>query len=164
MRGVLGEGSRTKISAVHAAGPARRPPSARPRDTFPRAAPAPYLAASRVAPTRATGRGEAMDQQVAPGGIEMLAPSGLQSALSALVRLIEMQAPGMRASVLLLDDDGATLRHGAAPSLPDAYNAAIDGLRAGPARGSCGTAVHAGRQVGVTDLAADPLWAEFRDL
>ena len=38
----------------------------------------------------------------------------LREALDALVLLIERVAPGMRGSVLLLDDDGVTLRHGAA--------------------------------------------------
>jgi PAS domain S-box-containing protein len=105
-----------------------------------------------------------MTERVATSGIDMVAPSSLESALSALVRLIEMQAPGMRGSVLLLDEDGVTLRHGAAPSLPAAYNAEIDGLRIGPARGSCGTAAFTARQVVVTDIATDPLWADFRDI
>ncbi|MDP1534242.1 MAG: ATP-binding protein, partial [Rubrivivax sp.] len=65
---------------------------------------------------------------------------------------------------LLLDDDGLRLRHGAAPSLPEAYNQAIDGGAIGPAAGSCGTAAFRGERVVVDDIASDPLWADYKDL
>ena len=64
-------------------------------------------------------------------------------------------------SILLID--GANLRHGAAPSLPQAYTSLIDGQPYGPCAGSCGTAAYRGRPVYVTDIANDPLWAEFKD-
>ena len=64
----------------------------------------------------------------------------LGSALESLVVLIEHEVPEMRGSVLLLDDDGVTLRHGAAPHLPLEYCRLIDGERIGPSAGSCGTA------------------------
>ena len=57
-----------------------------------------------------------------------------------------LSVPASACSILLLDDAG-TLRHGAAPSLPAAYSAAIDGLEPGPLAGSCGTAVHSGEPV-----------------
>ncbi len=89
----------------------------------------------------------------------------LQAVLTALVRLIEAQsADELLASVLLLDRDGVHLRHGAAPSLPDAYCRAIDGIASGPSVGSCGTAAYRGEPVLVQDIASDPLWADFRDL
>jgi PAS domain S-box-containing protein len=85
--------------------------------------------------------------------------------LDVLARTAETQsAGGVLASVLLLDRDGTRLRHGAAPSLPDDYNRAIDGLAIGPSVGSCGTAAYAGREVVVSDIASDPLWADFRGL
>jgi GAF domain-containing protein len=65
-------------------------------------------------------------------------------------------------SILLVD--GPQLRHGAAPSLPDAYTALIDGLEYGPCAGSCGTAAYRGHPVYVTDIATDPLWADFKEL
>ena len=43
----------------------------------------------------------------------------------------ERLADGMLASVLLIDDEGAHLRHGGAPSLPAADNEAIDGIGTG---------------------------------
>ncbi|WP_432523648.1 EAL domain-containing protein [Kineococcus sp. SYSU DK006] len=67
-------------------------------------------------------------------------------------------------SLLLLEEDGTTLRDGAGPSLPAAYREAIDGLRAGPGVGSCGTAVHRREVVVVDDIATDELWRDFRDL
>jgi len=86
----------------------------------------------------------------------------MHASLDSLVRLIERVAPGMRGSVLLLDQDGVTLRHGAAPHLPEAYCRLIDGERIGPAAGSCGTAAYRGERVIVRDIATDPLWASYR--
>src|SRR5439155_6187900 len=56
------------------------------------------------------------------------------------------------------------LRHGGAPNLPKAYTEAIDGAFIGPSVGSCGTAAYRGEQVIVSDIATDPLWADFREL
>jgi GAF domain-containing protein len=89
----------------------------------------------------------------------------LHESLNELVRLIEeATASGMVASILLLDEDGRHLRHGAGPSLPDEYNKAIDGLEIGPEVGSCGTAAFHDKTVSVFDIANNPLWANFRDL
>ena len=99
--------------------------------------------------------------------VEDLVASGapLHDILDELVRLVEAVSPaGMIASILILDDDGRHLRHGAGPSLPDAYNAAIDGIEIGPEVGSCGTAAFTNRTVVVFDIANDRLWANFRDL
>jgi signal transduction histidine kinase len=84
--------------------------------------------------------------------------------LESLVRLIEHQSPAMRCSILLLDEDGVTLRHGAAPSLPTPYCQAIDGLQIGAGVGSCGTAAFTRETTIVTDIATHPYWAPFRDL
>src|SRR5207342_472784 len=51
-----------------------------------------------------------------------------------------------------------------APSLPDDYSRALDGLRIGPTAGSCGTAVYRGEPVEVTDIETNPLWADYRAL
>src|SRR6202040_821194 len=67
-------------------------------------------------------------------------------------------------SILLMDPNGKQLRHGAAPHLPKTYTEAIDGAFIGPAVGSCGTAAYRAEQVIVSDIATDPLWADFRDL
>jgi PAS domain S-box-containing protein len=97
---------------------------------------------------------------------EMIARGSPTAAVLAdLCRTVEALADdGLLASILLLDPDGIHLRHGAAPSLPDAYNRAIDGITTGDNVGSCGTAAFRGEQVVVSDIATDPLWADYREL
>lgn len=86
----------------------------------------------------------------------------LSALLEGLCLAIEEAIPGSRASILLLEGD--RLRHGAAPHLPEAYNALIDGLPIGPRVGSCGTAAYTGQPVWVADTAQDPRWEAYRDL
>ncbi|MGE0402823.1 MAG: PAS domain-containing protein [Kofleriaceae bacterium] len=89
----------------------------------------------------------------------------MSSVLETLVQTLEAQSTNhVLGSILLLDADGKHLRHGAAPSLPPAYAAAIDGVEIGPSVGSCGTAAFHAKTVVVEDIATDPLWAEFKDL
>lgn len=88
-----------------------------------------------------------------------------QSILDEYLRQVEAAADAeLLTSILLLDESGRHLVHGAAPSLPKAYCAAIDGIEIGPEVGSCGTAAYAGHSIYVTDIATDPLWANFRDV
>lgn len=90
----------------------------------------------------------------------------LTQTLDALARFIEERTEGAVCSILLLEGPASErrLRHGAAPSIPDTYNHAIDNIRIGPSVGSCGTAAYRGEPVIVTDIASDPLWADFREL
>ncbi|MEW1602686.1 guanylate cyclase [Streptomyces sp. DH-12] len=88
----------------------------------------------------------------------------LPEVLEGMCRAIEELSPGVIVSVLLADEDGRRLHHGAAPSLPGFYNRAIDGIAIGEGVGSCGTAAHRRQKVIVTDIARDPLWEDFRDL
>lgn len=97
--------------------------------------------------------------------LEMIAVGApLADTLETLVRLIEGQAHGMLGSILLLDEDAIHVRHGAAPSLPAAFVAAIDGQPIGPSAGSCGTAAYRKQAVFVEDIASDPLWTDYRAL
>jgi PAS domain S-box-containing protein len=97
--------------------------------------------------------------------LEMIAKGdALSMILDALCRLVEELATGSLSSILLLDPDGSRLWHGAAPSLPKRYTDAIDGSVIGPAAGSCGTAAYRKVPVIVSDIAQDPLWADYRDL
>ena len=84
--------------------------------------------------------------------------------LDALCRLAEERCSGALCSILLVGPDGTSLRHGAAPSLPGAYVKAIDGVTIGPSAGSCGTAAYRAQPVVVSDIATDPLWADYRAL
>jgi len=97
--------------------------------------------------------------------LEMIASdASLKSVLESIVLLVEGQFTGMLCSILLLDEDGIHMRHGSAPSLPDAYVKAIDGLAIGPDVGSCGTAMYSGGTVIVTDILEDPLWDDYRSV
>ena len=97
--------------------------------------------------------------------LEMVAKGdSLSDILDTLCLLVEEQSSGVLASILLMDPNGKQLRHGGAPNLPKAYTEAIDGAFIGPAVGSCGTAAYRSEQVIVSDIAADPLWADFREL
>ncbi len=89
---------------------------------------------------------------------------GLVASMEVLCRGIEqvLEAQGGLCSILLLD--GQTLRHCAAPSLPEAYCKAIDGVTIGDQTGSCGTALFRRERVVVTDIATDPLWEDYREL
>jgi PAS domain S-box-containing protein len=86
----------------------------------------------------------------------------LGEVLDSALRFCEGRAPEMLCSILLLDPDGKTLRHGAAPSLPAGYVQLIDGRAIGPRAGSCGTAVYRREPVLVADILTDPLWEDYR--
>ncbi|MFJ6700575.1 SpoIIE family protein phosphatase [Streptomyces sp. NPDC091272] len=88
----------------------------------------------------------------------------LQEVLEGMAKAIEDLSPEVLVSVLLADADGLHLRHGTAPSLPDFYNEAIDGIATGDGVGSCGTAAHRRQRVIVSDIATDPYWDDFREL
>ena len=60
--------------------------------------------------------------------------------LDAFVNSFESSFPDAICSAMLLTTDGLHLQHGAAPSLPMAYQKAIAGLAIGPCAGSCGAA------------------------
>jgi len=88
----------------------------------------------------------------------------LAEVLAHLARLVEAERPGMLCSILLYDPVERCLRHGAAPSLPESYNAQADGLPIGPTMGSCGTAAYRRERVVVEEIASDPLWAPFKEV
>jgi len=77
---------------------------------------------------------------------------------------VEKSVPEMLGSVLVLDEEGRHLHHGAAPSLPDAYIEAVNGREIGPCEGSCGTAAFRSERVIVSDIATDPLWTNYKEL
>ena len=97
--------------------------------------------------------------------LEMLvSQASLRDIMQSFIGDFEATFPDVQCSVLLLDEDGLHLRHGAAPSLPPAYCAALDGVAIGESVGSCGTAAFTGRDVLVADIANDILWKDYREL
>jgi PAS domain S-box-containing protein len=75
--------------------------------------------------------------------LEMMARGDpLVSVLAALCRIVEEIAGGSLCSILLVDSNGAKLRHAAAPSLPRSYMQWIDGRAIALEEGPCASAAH----------------------
>ena len=87
----------------------------------------------------------------------------VKEVMSLICQRVEAISPDIICSILGVDDEGC-LRALAAPSLPDHYNAAIDGVPIGPKAGSCGTAAWRNEPVIVEDIETDPLWEDFKVL
>jgi PAS domain S-box-containing protein len=97
--------------------------------------------------------------------LEMIASGDARAQiLDAICRLYDGVASESLSSILLLDPTTSCLQHGASPSLPLQYTEAIDGAVIGPSVGSCGTAAYRRQTIIVSDIATDPLWADYRDL
>ncbi len=88
----------------------------------------------------------------------------LRDTLRSIALIIERLTPPALCTIHLIDPDGIHIRQGGAPSLPAAFNEAIDGGEIGPSAGSCGTAAWRRERVIVEDIATDPLWDGWRDL
>ena len=96
--------------------------------------------------------------------LELIASGAdMHQTLEEVVRFVEEQLPGSLCSVLLVEPETNSLRFGAGGSLPADYNRAVDGAPIGPKAGSCGTAAYRKQAVMVNDIAADPLWDDYRD-
>ena len=97
--------------------------------------------------------------------LELILRGGcLFEILEAIVTVIEDLSGEMKCSFLLFDPNDNKLYHGAAPSLPEEYSQAVNGVTVGPNVGSCGTAAYLREPVIVEDIANSPLWANYRHL
>lgn len=97
--------------------------------------------------------------------LELLATGeALSVVLNAIVLGVEQLHPAMLCSILLLSRDGEHLAQGVAPSLPDFYNAALEGVAIGIGVGSCGTAAFTGERVIVEDIKTHPYWTPYQEL
>ena len=94
----------------------------------------------------------------------MLIGASLNEVLTSITRLIEAHSEGMLCGIFLLDEDGLHLRYGVAPNLPQAYQAATDGMCIGPNVGSCGAAAYLRQPVFVSDILSHPNWTNFRSV
>ncbi len=88
----------------------------------------------------------------------------LEEILTALIKMSEELNPEMIGSILLMDEINPVLVHGAAPSLPDFYIKAIDGMSIGKGIGSCGTAAFVKEKVIVEEISIHPFWAKAKNL
>jgi len=109
-----------------------------------------------------------LDQQLQKGRAKILEllynNNSLQEICEAIVLCIEAMGEGMRCSILTLNPERGTLHKAAAPSLPDFYNDAIEGMQIGDGVGSCGTAVYRRERVVVADILNHPYWERARRL
>jgi diguanylate cyclase (GGDEF)-like protein/PAS domain S-box-containing protein len=97
--------------------------------------------------------------------LEMLtAKAPLSFVLDVIARDMENINPTLMCCILLLDEDGKHLRHGAAPSFPDFFSQALDGLAIGPGVAACGTAAFTGERVIIEDIETHPYWAPYIEL
>lgn len=87
----------------------------------------------------------------------------LDFILEKLIDYIEDLIPYSICSIVQLTD-GKTLQHIAGDRIPLKYCMGINGLSAGPAVGSCGTAMYRKETVIVSDIETDSLWNDYREL
>jgi PAS domain S-box-containing protein len=82
--------------------------------------------------------------------------------LEHIARLMEtVSVDEVIASILLVDPKNRTVHIGAAPNLPEDYNAAIEGAEIGDNAGSCGTAIKTKIPVIVSNIANDARWKKY---
>jgi hypothetical protein len=92
---------------------------------------------------------------------ELATGVALPELLLHIVKYVEQERTGTLCSVLVLDESGTQLTLGAAPSLPDFYNLAVNGLKIAEGMGSCGTAAFRRKRVVVEDIEGHPYWKGF---
>lgn len=89
----------------------------------------------------------------------------LPDVLEHVLHAIEAQSSvELRTAIALIDDTGTFLLHAAAPSLPSAFNVAVQRTPIGPHMASWGSAAHAGIAVYAEDIATHPDWERWREL
>ncbi len=94
----------------------------------------------------------------------LAAGASLEVVMTALIEGSEAMVPGAVGSVQLLNDDGRTLRHVAAPRMPAGYGKIINSIDINDRAGSCGLAALTGEIVIVPDIRNDPHWVCYRDV
>ncbi|HEY2897619.1 MAG TPA: ATP-binding protein [Gemmatimonadaceae bacterium] len=91
--------------------------------------------------------------------LEMIASGhSLRDVLDALCTFVEKTAPECCCGVYLIDWSGPSFQVGAAPSLPESYIEAVEGLAVSCEIAPCGVAALLKKQVISADLERDPLW------
>jgi hypothetical protein len=85
------------------------------------------------------------------------------AVLDGLAGTVDVNHPGARCTILLLDErDGRRLYTAAAPSMPAAFAETIDGSLIGPHEGTCGVAAFRAIDVVTRVISTDPDWEKWR--
>lgn len=87
-----------------------------------------------------------------------------RTVLDEIVDLAEQRKRTIKCSVLLLDQSKKHLFKGSAPSLPDFYNDAINGVEIGEKVGSCGSAAFTKKRVIVENIDQHENWQPYLEL
>ncbi len=97
--------------------------------------------------------------------LELVATGASRAEVFALLTdTIEGNNPALRASIMLLDADKKRLHVACAPSLPDFYVQAVDGVEIGPKVCSFASAAYTGARVIVENIQTHPNWKDYREL
>lgn len=80
----------------------------------------------------------------------------LQQMLSAMLVLLEQHAPQLRGSILLLDEEGRHVTLGSAPSMPESWRQAMNGMPVGDERFPCTLSARTGERCLCTDAQHHP--------
>lgn len=97
--------------------------------------------------------------------LELIATGASQAEVfMQLVESIEANNPAILASIMLLNTGKQQLYVACAPSLPEFYSQAIDGIVIGPKGCSFAAAAYSGERVVVEDISTHPYWQNYREL
>jgi len=95
--------------------------------------------------------------------LELLANGApLHTILADIAQGVEQAYPSMHCSIMLLDSRGKHLHIGAAPSLPDFFSSALNGIEIGIGAAACGTAAFTGQRVIVENINTHPYWTAYQ--
>lgn len=96
---------------------------------------------------------------------QIAADDPLDEILTSLVQGVEHIRPELKCSILRIDPELQSFIVAAAPSLPEFYNDAIDGLTIiDPTLGAFGEAAATGKRVIAADIQTNPNWSGLREL
>ena len=88
----------------------------------------------------------------------------LYDVLTKLTQGINQLSPGLNSTIMMMENDDKHLSSFINSQMPQDYIEAIDYLPIGANVGSCGTAAYFGQRVIVSNIASDPLWADYKHL
>jgi hypothetical protein len=87
----------------------------------------------------------------------------LTDFLAQMVHVLEDQIEELICAALLLSDDRLHLRVAAAPSMPEYYRRALDGVPVGPSGGWAALTAFSKQPVIVEDIERDPRWIDVKE-
>jgi signal transduction histidine kinase/CheY-like chemotaxis protein len=95
--------------------------------------------------------------------LQMLAEgASLEDILGFLIDVVEHHSPkGMLAAITPLNEAGTYFERGTGPSLPEAFNAAVEGVEVSSPSGLCANAVRRCEALAVQDFNAEEAWQPF---